>query len=76
MCSCACRISILELAEVKLRAEFQQYADRITVLSNGIMWFTRHQVKAAYGRQRILARSTSRNNTDWPNVPAACQLHA
>lgn len=76
MCSCACRISILELAEVKLRAEFQQYAYRRTVLSNGIMWFIHHQVEAAYGRQRILARWNSRSNTDWPNVPAAFQLHA
>jgi hypothetical protein len=76
MCSCACRIYILEPAEVKLRAEFQQYADRRTVLSNGIMWFIRHQVKAAYKRQQILARWNSRGNTDWPIVPAAFQLHA
>ena len=76
MCSCACRISILELAEVKLRAEFQQNPDRRTVLSNGIVWFILRRVKAAYGRQRLLARWTSRSNTDWPNVPAAFQLHA
>ena len=76
MCSCAYRISILELAEVKLRAVFQQYADRRTVLSNGILWFIRHHGKAAYGRQRILASWISCSNTDWLNAPAAFQLHA
>jgi hypothetical protein len=76
MCSRAYRISVLDLAQVKLHAEFQQYTDRRTVLSNGIMWFIRHEVKAAYGRQRILARWIPRSITDRPYVPAAFQLHA
>lgn len=79
MCSSAYRISILDLAEVKLRAQFQQYADRRTVLSNGVMWFVRHQAKAAYGRQRTQARWIPRSITDRLAVcsrsfPIACMI--
>jgi hypothetical protein len=77
MCSCAYRISILELAEVKLRAEFQQYADRRTVLSNGTMWFIRHQVRPPMeDNGHWHAGTHAAIPTDRPNVSAVFQLHA
>jgi len=60
---------------MKLCAEFKQYTDHRTVLSNGITWFISH-----YGIARLWKTSdTDRQKLtqDYqPNIPSAFQLNA